>query len=259
MLPSMNVAVLQFDVAWENKQANFSRVRELLTKAQLPPGTLAALPEMFATGFSMNVQQTAEATGGPTEMFLRDLAQELKICLIAGVAMLGNDGQARNQALACSARGDLLAAYAKMRLFSPGNENRHYAAGQTPVIFEWQECRVAPFICYDLRFPELFRAAAAARRPEVMVVIANWPEKRIWHWKCLLRARAIENQAFVIAANRIGADPFYNYGGCSMIIDPHGEVLADAGASESCVQAELDLASLQKYREGLPFLDDLKP
>jgi predicted amidohydrolase len=110
-----------------------------------------------------------------------------------------------------------------------------------------------------LRFPELFRQAAASQRPELFLVIANWPEKRIAHWVRLLQARAIENQAYVAAANRIGTDPFYNYPGRSLIIDPSGEILADAGSGEGWIQADLDLAMLKKYREGLPFLADLKP
>jgi predicted amidohydrolase len=109
-----------------------------------------------------------------------------------------------------------------------------------------------------LRFPELFRDAAEARRPEVFTVIASWPSKRIEHWIKLLQARAIENQAYVIGVNRIGTDPYYSYTGRSLIVDPSGTVLADAGETEGMIQAEVDLLSLRKYREGLPFLEDMK-
>ena len=126
-------------------------------------------------------------------------------------------------------------------------------------MFRWGECGVAPLVCYDLRFPELFREAAAACRPELFVVIANWPEKRISHWVRLLQARAIENQAYVLGVNRTGRDPYSAYPGRSLVADPQGEIVADAGGGEGWVSASLDLANLRKYREGLPFLDDLPP
>jgi predicted amidohydrolase len=177
---------------------------------------------------------------------------------MAGAAMRGRDGRARNKALVFSPTGELIAFYAKMRPFTPGREAEHYVAGERPTVFGWNDCVVSPFICYDLRFPEIFREAAAAHRPELFVVIANFPEKRIGHWAPLLQARAIENQAYVVGVNRIGSDPYYAYSGRSLIIDPHGQILADAGAREGCIAAQLDLAALRKYREGLPFLDDLK-
>ena len=172
--------------------------------------------------------------------------------------MQGKDGRARNKALVFSATGELLAFYAKMQPFAPGGEAEHYIAGERPVIFRWENAVVSPFVCYDLRFPEIFREVAATHRPELFVVIASWPEKRIAHWSTLLKARAIENQAYVIAVNRTGKDPYYAYNGQSQIVDPHGEVLANAGDGEGCIRARLDLNNLRKYREGLPFLNDIR-
>jgi predicted amidohydrolase len=146
-----------------------------------------------------------------------------------------------------------------MRPFTVGGESLHYLAGERPATFEWAGCRVAPLICYDLRFPELFRASTAQCKPELFVVIASWPEKRILHWQRLLQARAIENQAYVVGVNRVGTDPYYAYCGRSLVADPQGEILADAGGAEGVVSAELDLEALRKYREGLPFLDDIRP
>jgi omega-amidase len=255
--PVMNVIALQFDIAWENKPANFATVRRLLNEAAPEKNSLVVLPEMFATGFSMNVDTIAEAYGGETEEFLASTAREFGVCLLAGAAMRGRDGRARNKALAFSPSGDLLAFYAKMRPFTPGGESDHYVAGTKPVAFAWNEWKISPFVCYDLRFPEIFRAAAAAHRPELFAVIANFPAKRIEHWVALLRARAIENQACVVGVNRIGTDPFYSYCGRSLICDPQGEVLADAGDKQGCIRAQLDLEGLRKYREGLPFLADM--
>lgn len=254
----MNVIALQFDIAWENKPANFAKVRSLLRAASPEPGSLVALPEMFATGFSMNAPVIAEAAGGETEQFLQELAREFRCIILGGIATREPDGLARNSALVVSAHGDLLCTYHKMRPFSPGEEDRHYTAGTRPAVFHWNGARVSPFICYDLRFPELFRAAVKTDQPELFVVIASFPAKRSAHWTRLLQARAIENQAFVMGVNRIGSDPFYQYNGHSLIIDPQGDILADAGETEAVMQGELDLTNLHKYRTSLPFLKDLR-
>ncbi len=255
----MNVVALQFDIAWENKLANFEKVHRLLTQAAPEKNSLVALPEMFATGFSMNAATIAEPYGGETEQFLSQTAKQFGVCLIAGAAMQGRDGRPRNKALTFSPQGDLLSFYAKMRPFTPGGESEHYTAGEHPVGFRYGECMVSVFVCYDLRFPELFRESAAAHKPELFVVIANWPEKRIAHWTRLLQARAIENQAYVLAVNRVGKDPYYSYPGHSLIVDFNGEILRDAGENEGSIQTPLDLETLNKYRQGLPFLQDLLP
>ncbi|MCX6928359.1 MAG: carbon-nitrogen family hydrolase [Verrucomicrobia bacterium] len=254
----MNVIALQYDIAWENKAANFTKVRRLLTEAAPARHSLVVLPEMFATGFSMNADAIAEPYGGATERFLADTAREFGVCVLAGAAMRGHNGRAKNKALVFSPGGELICFYAKMRLFTQGGEAEHYQAGQQASAFVWCDCTISPFICYDLRFPEIFREAAAVHRPELFAVIANWPAKRIHHWVRLLQARAIENQAYVVGVNRLGSDPCYAYAGRSLLIDPQGEILADAGEKEGCVGAQLDLAALRKYREGLPFLADMR-
>lgn len=255
----VNVIALQLDIAWENKAANFEKVRRLLTDTAPENNSLIVLPEMFATGFTMNTEAMAELYGGETEQFLARTAKTFGVFLLAGAAMRGRDGRVRNKALVFSPAGELVAFYAKMHPFTLGGEADHYVAGERPLAVRWGACTVSPFVCYDLRFPEIFREAAAAHRPELFAVIANWPVKRIQHWIRLLQARAIENQAYVVGVNRAGNDPHYAYGGRSLIVDPHGEILADAGDREGLIQAKLDLANLHKYREGLPFLADMRP
>lgn len=254
----VKVSGVQFDIAWEAKEQNYRKVEELVRAAAPPPGSLVALPEMFATGFSMNAAVISEPHGGTTERFLGDLARSLGVYLVAGAAMRDADGRARNKALVFSPQGELTASYAKMRPFSPGGEDEHYSAGERPMSFHAGECTVAPLICYDLRFPELFRASAARCQPELYVVIASWPAKRIHHWLRLLQARAIENQAFVLGVNRIGRDPFYEYPGRSVLVNADGEILADGQGEETVISGVLDLAALAKYRAGLPFLRDLR-
>jgi len=254
----VKVIAIQFDIAWENKEANFDRVRRLLAAAAPGKDSLVVLPEMFATGFSMNADVIAEPYGGPTEQFLARTAKEFGVCLVAGAAMRGRDGRARNKALVFSPGGELLAFYAKMRPFTLGGESERYTAGERPIAFRWSDWMISPFVCYDLRFPEIFREAAAAHQPHLFVVIACWPVKRIHHWVRLLQARAIENQAYVVGVNRIGSDPQLEYTGHSMMVDQHGEIFADAGDRECCLSAELDLAALLEYRRELPFLADMR-
>ena len=254
----MIIFAIQSDITWENTAANFDRVRGLLEKAAPEPGSLVALPEMFATGFSMNTGATAEVYGGETERFLAATAKQFGIFLLGGAAMKGRDGRVRNKALLFSPKGELAGFYAKMRPFTLGGESEHYTAGEKPAVFQCGDCAVSPFVCYDLRFPEIFRASAAAHQPELFVVIANWPEKRIVHWIRLLQARAIENQAYVVGVNRVGRDPYYTYVGRSVMVDFNGDILEDAGDAEGFIQAELDLDTLRKYRQGLPFLRDLR-
>ena len=253
----MKVYAFQIDIRWENPTANFEKVSRLLTRAAPEKDSLIVLPEMFATGFSMNA--VAEPEGGETEQYLAATAKEFRACLVAGVAIRERDGQARNEALVYSPSGDLLARYSKMRPFTPGGESRHYAAGERPVAFTWQGWIVAPFVCYDLRFPEIFRVATAEHRPHLFLIIANWPQKRIQHWIRLLQARAVENQAYVVGVNRCGSDPDHTYNGHSLIVDPHGEILSDANEGEGWIEGRLDLAGLEKYRTDLPFLADLRP
>jgi len=125
-------------------------------------------------------------------------------------------------------------------------------------MFAWQSFQVAPFICYDLRFPELFRASAR-RGAQLFAVIANWPLTRAQHWITLLQARAIENQAYVAGVNRCGRDPKLGYNGRSLIISPQGDILADAEDKECVISAELDLAGLLAWREKFPALQDMRP
>jgi predicted amidohydrolase len=255
----VNVLALQMDIAWENKAANYDKVAALLENARPERNALVVLPETFATGFSMNTDTVAEAQDGETGRFLARTAKQYGVCLIGGVAVRGRDERVRNQALVFSPAGERIRYYSKIHLFSPGGEARHYLPGDSPVTFQWDQWTVSPFICYDLRFPETFRQVAAAYQPELFVVIANFPARRVQHWIRLLQARAIENQAFVIGVNRVGGDPCNRYCGRSLVADPQGDIIADAGEAETALAATLELNAVREYRRALPFLDDLAP
>ena len=253
----MNLFCCQHDIVWEDKAANYAKVLALLRAASVPPGTLVLLPEMFACGFSMNVAAVAEEQGGATEQFLANTAREFGVHLLAGVVTRGAGGRGRNECVTFSPEGKLLARYCKMQPFTLGGETACYEAGARTVVFPCGEIAIAPFICYDLRFPEVARAAAA-QRPHLMTFIANWPNTRLHHWWRLLQARAIENQCYVAGVNRIGNDPRFQHSGRTMIVDPHGEILADAENKECVIQAKIDPAWLAEYRKSFPALDDIR-
>jgi omega-amidase len=254
----MKVACCQLNIVWEDKAANYARVRNLVESAKLERGTLLVLPEMFATGFSMRVPAVREGSPSETEAFLKSLAKELGICVFAGVVHASKFDRGSNEAVAFDPNGNLLVKYAKMHPFTLGGESAHYSAGDDVLSFTWQGAKIAPFICYDLRFPEIFRVAAL-RGAEVLVVIASWPIKREDHWVTLLRARAIENQAFVIGVNRSGTDPQFVYPGRTLIVDPHGVILVDAGREEKLITADLDISEVARWRAEFPVLADIRP
>jgi predicted amidohydrolase len=253
----MQVVVVQLDIAWEDKPENFRRVRQLLATTHIEPGALVLLPEMFATGFSMHVEAIAEATDGPTHAFLAELAREHRAFVVGGVVTRAVDGRGRNEAVTFAPDGKLAARYAKLHPFSFAGETKHYEPGREMVTFTWHDLTVAPFVCYDLRFPEVFRQAVR-RGAQLLAVIANWPLAREAHWLALLTARAIENQAFVVGVNRAGSDPHAAYGGRSLVVDPRGNTIAAAGAEAQALVCQVDAEPLVEYRRQFPALADMQ-
>ena len=253
----MQIIGLQIDSVWENKEASHRKVLTLLEKAEPQPGAMVVLPEMFATGFSMNVAEIHDEAR-ETQDFLSRTAAERKIYLMGGVVMKDRaTGRGRNEAVVYSPEGKEVARYSKLQPFTLGGESEHYNAGDRVCLFEYQEFTVAPFICYDLRFPEHFRRATAGGA-NLIVVIASWPALRDDHWVTLLKARAIENLAYVVGVNRCGEDPKHYHSGRSIVYDPHGRVMADAGVEEGWIEAQVELEPLLDWRRRFPALDDMR-
>ncbi len=251
----MKVYCCQYDIQWEDRSENHRRVNALLKGASLERGSLVLLPEMFASGFSLNVPLIAEGREGANRAFLSSVAAERDVFVMGGIVSAGREGRGRNEAVVYAPGGGEWACYCKLQTFTPGGESAVYEAGSKTVLFEWEGALVAPFICYDLRFPERQRVAAK-RRPHLMTFIASWPDARLSHWVKLLQARAIENQCYVAGVNRIGSDPQLHYSGRSMIVNPMGEVIADAGDAQCIISAEVDISSVEEYRLRMPFLED---
>jgi omega-amidase len=253
----VNLAAVQMDIAWHGREANFEKARRMAEKAREGGADILVLPEMFATGFSMDTSVTAEPLDGPTPSFLRSLALDSGMT-VAGGFVLADEGKGpRNVSLAVDPQGRDLALYAKIHQIPILDEHLHYEPGTKACTFTVKGLQTACLICYDLRFPELFRHLAD--ECGLILVIASWPAARQTHWDVLLRARAIENQCFVAGVNRVGQGGGNSFTGGSAIFDPLGTILAHAGKEETLLTASIDPNQVEEVRAAMPFLKDRKP
>lgn len=252
----MKIEILQYAIAWESREKNFAFIEASLSERPPEPGSLVVLPEMFSTGFSMNVGALAEPPDGPSTVFLQQLAAKHAIAVVGSFPFRCPDGgKALNRLLAFGPEG-LLACYDKIHPFTYGQEAEHYRGGHRLPLFEFAGWMVCPTICYDLRFPELYRRAVLGGGAELILVIANWPSRRREHWKALLRARAIENQAVVVGLNRVGSDPNVGYSGDSAIIDAQGVELLALDDAQGRHSVRLDREAVLAWRAQFPALKD---
>lgn len=253
----MKAHLFQLDIAWEDKQANQRKVRSLIEQTQPDPGDLIALPELFDVGFTLNTD-AARDDDNATLAFLQSLADDTG-CTVHGSRAVLPDSQthALNLATICAPGEDVpLCEYAKVHPFSFGRESESYVGGSELRQYRWNGLRVCPAVCYDLRFPELFRLGVKDGA-QAFVLGANWPSHRQSHWRTLSIARAIENQAFVIAVNRCGNDPHLPYAGGSIAIDPKGEILGELGDEEGVLSVTIDPQVLHDWRTTFPALNDI--
>jgi predicted amidohydrolase len=251
----MKVAGIQFEIAWEQPEENFRRVTPLLERAAAAGAELALLPEMFATGFSMEAEKCAAASAA-TRAFLRDSAARLGIHVAGGHAEPG-PVRSFNALSLFAPDGSEPLHYRKIHPFSLAGEERAYAGGDSLPSATIDRVRVTAVICYDLRFPELFRAAAP--RTDLFLVPANWPEKRRQAWRTLLAARAIESQCFVLGVNRIGEAGGEPHCGDSGLLDPFGEARSAASHAPALVVGDVDASEVARVRERFPFRKDCRP
>ncbi len=249
------VAGLQVDTAWEDPPASFARADRLAAVAVAGGARLVVLPEMFATGFSMAAEAMA-AHAGAVGAYLSTLAARHGVWVMGGLAEPGAP-RPFNACAIFDPSGAEVGRYRKIHPFSLAGEDRHYAGGAALVTVSVDGTRVTPLICYDLRFPEPFRAAADTT--DLYVVIASWPEARRRHWSTLLRARAIENQAFVLGVNRVGEGGGLAYSGDSTLVDPFGAAIATAAGQLAVVAGGVDAAAVADARARFSFLADRRP
>ena len=250
----MKVAAVQHDIVWEDPKANFARIEPMITVAAAAGARLVLLTEMYATGFSMATERITEDPDGPSASFVIDQAARHDVW-VGGSVPVRMDGNERpcNQFVLAGPDGTV-DRYAKIHPFSFAGEHEHYAAGEKVITVDIDGVRVTPFVCYDLRFGDGFWNAADST--DLYVIVANWPAARREHWKTLLRARAIENQAYVVGVNRVGVGDGIEYAGDSRIVDPLGNVLAAASVTENVLIADIDTAMVADVRARFPFLQD---
>ncbi len=252
----MRIALVQHDIAWLDPAANHERLAPKIAAAAGAGARLVVLSEMFATGFSMDIPKVAEPADGPTRQFLLDVAAAngVWVCGTVATRVDGDpEGKARNRLVLAGPDG-AMTTYDKIHPFTYAREDESYVAGDRHVSVEVEGVRVSFFVCYDLRFADEFWALA--HNTDLYVVSASWPEARRHHWKSLLVARAIENQAYVAGLNRVGEGDGLVYAGDSAVIDPLGETLGSAARGEALVVVDVDPTVVADTRERFPFLAD---
>lgn len=247
----MKIALYQMYIEWENKEINYLHAEDAIARASKEEVELFLLPEMSFTGFSMNTDITKENENQTLER-MEKYARKYEIAI--GFGWVKDCGlRAENHYTIVDKNGNLLSDFTKIHPFSYAGENEKFKGGEKIADFCLGGISFSTFICYDLRFPEVFQIAS--KKADVILVPANWPEKRTEHWKCLLKARAIENQVYIVGINCAGEINGLNYSGFSCIIDPNGKVLEELPDREGVLTFELE-NDVEKIRNGFPVKRD---
>lgn len=251
----MKISLVQYNPKWEDKPLNMKRILFIL-KRKSDLGRILIFPEMTLTGFSMNTSSLAEKMCSETFAFFSGIARKYKTNVFAGM-IEKEEKKFFNTLLHIDSTGKLKTKYRKIHPFSYSKENKFYMAGNEIVITKVQDWKIGLSICYDLRFPELFRLYAK-EKADLIINIANWPVTRFEHWRTLLKARAIENQCYVAGVNRVGKDLKLNYNGYSSVFDPMGKEIVSGNNKETILTAEIEKSYVKEVRKKLPFLTDIK-
>lgn len=255
----MNLHAIQPDLYWNEPQKNLQIIRQMLAEAPPQAGDLVVLPEMFSTGFSVKDPSAPDGDGPWPERiqtFCLEMISKYQCYVVAGATSRTED-KLQNRALVFDDKGERLCSYAKIHPFSYGGEDKFFTAGDSVQTFAWNGFNVCPVICYDLRFPELFRKGLQSGA-DAFVVIANWPAARQMHWETLLRARAIENQSWVLGVNRCGDDPKLHYDGGTVLYNATGEILAQLDEQPGVLRQAVDADVQQRWRDKFPVLQDIR-
>ena len=251
----MKILLVQYNPVWEDKEINKRKIFSLL-EGKESAGGLIIFPEMTLTGFSMNPEKLAEEKEGESFHFFSRIAEKNSCDVLAGL-IEKEDQKFYNTLLHISSSGKLINSYRKIHPFSYSKEDKHYTGGKKPITTVIKGWKAGLSICYDLRFPELFRFYGK-ERADLIINIANWPVPRIEHWRTLLKARAIENQCFLVGVNRVGTDPNGTYNGFSCVFDPMGKEIISSENEEKIIPAEIEKEMVDEVRKKLPFLDDIR-
>lgn len=250
----LKITILQSDLHWENKEKNLQMFSDKLNSIS-EPSDLIVLPEMFTTGFSMRPELFAETMNGNTLAWMKVKAAE-KNCAITGSFICHEEGKYLNRLVWMCPDGSY-SVYDKRHLFRMGGEDSHYGAGQKKLIVEWKGWKICPLICYDLRFP-VWARNTHDEQYDLLIYVANWPERRSYPWKSLLVARAIENQCYVAGVNRVGNDgqDIYHTGD-SVVLNFKGEPISKIHSGKESIEAiTLSYSELAEFRKQFPVMLD---
>ena len=251
----MKVTLLQTDIQWAQAEQNILQAERMM--AESPGSDLYVLPEMWSTGFATEPHHIAHEEHANTALqWMQDAAQRYHCAVSGSVAVHLSDGTFRNRHYFVDGRNDSVSYYDKHHLFTYGHENEFYTSGNKHTIVDYAGFRILLLTCYDLRFPCWSRYSDALNY-DVIVLVANWPETRQAAWQLLTRARALENQSYLVACNRVGEDQHCHYAGCSVVVDAYGKAQAQChkNAVES-LTVTLDLQEQQRRRTKFRVLDD---
>lgn len=254
----MKIGCIQLNVGFGKVDENFERAEQFIRQAAQGGAEIIVLPEMWNTGYALEkLPELADENGERTQAFLSKLAKELAVHIVGGSVAIRVDGKFFNTMYTFNKDGELVGEYSKAHLFRLMDEHLYLQAGDKMNRFALGDVEAGGVICYDIRFPEWLRSHAL-QGAKVLFVPAQWPTPRIDHWKTLLQARAIENQCFVIAVNRISRK-VENFNGQSMIIKPWGEVLWTGAADEELAIIDVDFSIVDEVRTRIPVYDDRRP
>jgi predicted amidohydrolase len=250
----VKIAAVQHDIVWEDREANFVRLEPMIAAAATAGARLVVLTEMYSTGFSMATERIAEPLGGPSARFLVEQAQRHQVWVCGSIPEHVDETPLPFNCLVLAAPDGACHRYRKIHPFSYSGEHERFAAGHEHVTVDVEGLRCSLFVCYDLRFADEFWPLAPMT--DCYIVVANWPASRREHWKTLTRARAIENQAYLVGVNRVGRGGSLDYAGDSCIVDPLGSAIAEAAGSEAILVAEVEPEAVVDVRARVPFLAD---
>jgi len=258
-VPALRIAAIQHDIIWNDRDANFERLTPIIERAVGAGARLVMLTETFAVGFGFDASDFAtEPEGGPSSRFLSDQAARHGVWIGGSCPEIRTDAPADDRrpsnSFVLAGPDGTQHRYRKIHPFSFAGEDRFVRPGTELVTVDVDGVRVSMFVCYDLRFADEFWALA--HDTDVYLVPANWPAARREHWKTLLRARAIENQAYVVGVNRVGSGGGIDYAGDTLIVDPLGELLATGSGEETIVLADVSTGHVAAVRERFRFLAD---
>lgn len=248
----MKVALCQLAIAYEKKEVNTRRVIRFMEQARSAGADLVLFPEMSLTGFSMNIHLTGEKHKESVKRLCAEAAR-IGIAVGFGWTAFAEGARGENHYTVISAQGEVLSDYVKIHPFSYSGEDQHFVKGDKTVHFSISGVSFSGFICYDLRFPEIFQAVSD--RAHVIIVAADWPGSRREHWQCLLRARAIENQCYILGVNSVGDQNGLHYTGDSCVILPDGTVAEQLADEEGLICYELS-DDVDTYRQSFPMKQD---